>query len=205
MIESQNTLLSKISKIEANGQTALGPALIAALEIAEKGSPGSSVILCTDGLANIGVGQLEPYDETKKEFYAQLGQKAKNKNITVNIITIKGEGCKLEAIGQLAEMTNGNIKIVNPEKLSDDFANVLKDEVVGLNVLVKVMLHKAMKFRNEAPENVKDEGRVLQKIIANATKNTRISFEYDVQSPEELQKLKINLKELKRVPFQAQI
>jgi hypothetical protein len=32
----------------------------------------------------------------------------------VNIITIKGEGCKVEAIGQMAEKTNGNIKIVNP-------------------------------------------------------------------------------------------
>lgn len=62
-----------------------------------------------------------------------------------------------------------------------------------------------MKFRNEAPENIKDEGRILQKIIANATKNTRISFEYDVRSDEDLQKLKIDLRELKKVPFQAQI
>ena len=74
----------------------------------------------------------------------------------MNIITIKGEGCKIEAIGQLAESTNGNIKVVNPEKLSDDFANVLKDEIVGLNVLVKVMLHKAMTFRNEVNDNLKD-------------------------------------------------
>lgn len=74
----------------------------------------------------------------------------------MNIITIKGEGCKIEAIGQLAESTNGNIKVVNPEKLSDDFANVLKDEIVGLNVLVKVMLHKAMTFRNEANDKLKD-------------------------------------------------
>lgn len=54
----------------------------------------------------------------------------------------------MEAIGQLAEKTNGNIKIVNPEKLSEDFANVLKDEVVGLNVSVRVLLHKGMRFRN---------------------------------------------------------
>lgn len=114
IVESYATLLNKISKIEAKGQTALGPALISALEIVQKGSPGSSLILCTDGLANIGVGQLEPYDEEKKKFYAELGLQAKSKNITVNIITIKGEGCKIEAVGQLAELTNGNIKIVNP-------------------------------------------------------------------------------------------
>ena len=39
------------------------------------------------------------------------------------------------------------MKVVNPEKLADDFANVLKDEVVGLNVDVTIQLHKAMNFR----------------------------------------------------------
>jgi hypothetical protein len=65
---------------------------------------------------------------------------------------------------------------VNPEKLSDDFANVLKDEVVGLNVLVRVLVHNGMRFRNEAAENLKEDGCILEKILANATKNTRISF-----------------------------
>ena len=54
----------------------------------------------------------------------------------------------MDIIGQLAQDTNGNIKVVNPEKLKDDFANFLKDEVVGLNVQAKIMLHKAMTFRN---------------------------------------------------------
>ncbi len=58
---------------------------------------------------------------------------------------------------------------------------------MGLNVLVKVLLHKGMRFRNEAPENISKEGCLMQKIIANATKNTRISFEYDVKKDEELQ------------------
>lgn len=42
-------------------------------------------------------------------------------------MTIKGEGCKMEIIGKVAELTNGNMKVINPEKLADDFANVLKD------------------------------------------------------------------------------
>jgi hypothetical protein len=33
----------------------------------------------------------------------------------------------MEVIGKLAEFTHGNMKVVNPEKLSEDFANVLKD------------------------------------------------------------------------------
>ena len=56
--ECYDQLLNKIEKTEAKGQTALGPALVAAIEVASKGSKGSTVVLCTDGLANIGVGAL---------------------------------------------------------------------------------------------------------------------------------------------------
>lgn len=76
---------------------------------------------------------------------------------------------------------------------------------MGINVLVKVMLHKAMTFRNEAEANLKDGGRILERTIANATKNTRISFEYEVKKEEELKSKNIDLNQLKKVPFQAQI
>jgi sRNA-binding carbon storage regulator CsrA len=45
----------------------------------------------------------------------------------VNIVTIKGEGCKLETLSGLATQTNGNVSIVNPENIGDDFSNILKD------------------------------------------------------------------------------
>jgi hypothetical protein len=40
---------------------------------------------------------------------------------------------------------------------------VLKDEVVGLNVSVKVLLHKGMRFRNEDAKNLKEGGSILEK------------------------------------------
>ncbi len=55
-------MITNLYKTEAKGQTALGPALLSAIEVASKGSPGSSVVLCTDGLANIGVGSLDPFE-----------------------------------------------------------------------------------------------------------------------------------------------
>ena len=53
------------------------------------------VILCTDGLANIGIGALDPFDEIQKKFYSDLATVAKEKNITVNLITLKGESAKM--------------------------------------------------------------------------------------------------------------
>ena len=44
--------------LEESGQTALGPALLVSIVVASQ-CPGSKVILCTDGLANIGVGAMD--------------------------------------------------------------------------------------------------------------------------------------------------
>jgi len=52
-------LLDYISKMEPNGPTALGPAALISIAMASQGSKGSSVVICTDGLANIGLGALE--------------------------------------------------------------------------------------------------------------------------------------------------
>lgn len=64
-------------------------------------------------------------------------------------MTIKGEGCKIDVLGQLAEKTNGTVTRVKPEDIGTDFANILKDELVGTSVQLVVRLHRALKFRNE--------------------------------------------------------
>jgi hypothetical protein len=49
--------------LEETGPTALGPALLTSIAMAGEGSPGSSVILCTDGLANVGLGMFDEVDD----------------------------------------------------------------------------------------------------------------------------------------------
>ena len=67
---------SKLFELEENGPTALGPALLSAIVLASQ-RQGSQVILCTDGLANVGLGSFEDA-KTEAEisavetFYEQL-------------------------------------------------------------------------------------------------------------------------------------
>jgi len=51
-------LSKKVSGLEEDGQTTLGPALLLSVQLASQ-APGSKVIMCTDGLANRGVGNLD--------------------------------------------------------------------------------------------------------------------------------------------------
>lgn len=101
-----------MSKLEESGPTALGPALLASVTMAANGKPGSKVIVCTDGLANIGLGQLDDLvtDEDYKqaeEFYEQVGVFAKERGVAISIISIKGENCKLEYLSALAKESGG--------------------------------------------------------------------------------------------------
>ena len=102
------------------------------------------VCLCTDGLANVGLGALDSNDEAaieeSKKFYNELEQLAVASGVLVNVISIKGEECKLEILGKMADATNGNVKRVNPEELSKDFANIFKDDLVATQVKLEIAL-----------------------------------------------------------------
>lgn len=67
------------------------------------------------------------------------------------------------------------------------------------------MLHKALVFRNEDPLILKDNKTMLVKNYANATTQTKMSFEYEVREEEDLKFLEIDIEKLKKVPFQSQI
>lgn len=71
---SYRTLLNRL---EEGGTTALGPALLIAATMAGN-HPGSKVIICTDGKANVGVGRLDEEESMEKEaaFYENIGKDA---------------------------------------------------------------------------------------------------------------------------------
>ena len=53
--QSFKKLKSTVENLHTNGCTALGPGLLASIELAAKGAIGSKVIICTDGEANCGL------------------------------------------------------------------------------------------------------------------------------------------------------
>jgi len=175
--------------------------------LAGKGKPGANVMLCTDGLANKGLGEMETKEgeETSKAFYMQLGEYAKSKGIVVSVITIKGDGCKLESLGKICELTNGKVTRVNPENILEDFANILKDEVLATKVEVKIRLHEALSFRHEKAEFLKDHGSLFNKLLGNVTGKTEVTFEYQTKTEKELENLGIDIGNILELPFQAQI
>lgn len=147
--ESQKPLTDKLMSLEETGPTALGPALATGVAMAAQGATGSQVVLCTDGLANIGIGSFDEVtdeEELKKreEVYERIGEFAKSKGVTVNIVSIVGDECNLDTLSRIAELTGGEVERVDPISLTKNFANILSKPIIASNVIAKVLLHKGL-------------------------------------------------------------
>ena len=72
--------------------------------------------------------------EATEQFYVQIAQFAKSRGVVVSVISIEGTECKLENLGQVAEVTGGNVNKVNPLQLTENFQSVLEKPIIATNV-----------------------------------------------------------------------
>ena len=79
---------------------------------------------------------------------------------------------------QLAEEAGeGEVDILDPMDLTNNFSKLLDNKVIASNVMVKIKLHRLLKFRNENP-NFIDKDETFIRWIGNVTEESLITFEY---------------------------
>lgn len=82
---------------------------------------------------------------------------AKESGVKVSVITIKGEYSKLEYLSPIAD----EVMRVTPEKLGEEFSNILSNPVIATHVRAKIFLQKCMEFRNEDTHSLSNDGSFL--------------------------------------------
>eukprot|EP00736_Rhodelphis_marinus_P006707 Rmarinus@m.3332 len=129
-------LHSAVMELTPRGSTALGPALAVSLGICS-GFTRSEVMLCTDGLANNGVGSMDRGD-SPNSFYSNMSAVAKGQCSSVSVIGIKDAECRMEVLGQLADQTGGTVNIVDPLEMVRQLRNIFQNPIVAEDVRVCV-------------------------------------------------------------------
>lgn len=160
-----DALADEVVYMETNGCTALGPALLAAITIAGR-KRGSQVVLCTDGLANQGIGSLEGLvvkdtDVEKSEvelLYERFGDTAKDMGVTVSVIGIKGAECRMENLGVVADKSGGNVDLVDPQGIN--MSGSIEEPVLATGVNVTVRVVPEFVFENGSSSKSGDVGNV---------------------------------------------
>ena len=91
--QSHHQLEGRVNGLHEMGCTTLGPALYLSVKLAGR-VPGSRVVLCTDGCANEGLGNIVGRSHIRgmmgADFYPFVGEMAKKLGVVVNILTFKG-------------------------------------------------------------------------------------------------------------------
>uniref|UniRef100_A0A674P2R1 Si:dkey-9k7.3 n=1 Tax=Takifugu rubripes TaxID=31033 RepID=A0A674P2R1_TAKRU len=172
--ETCDQLKQAVNDLREQGATSLGPAVLASVAVASR-YPGSKVILCTDGRANIGLGKMEDTPSVSSSidpyFYKRVAQQAVDSGVIISVMTFEGTDCCLADIGRLADSTGGRVNIVSVNTVATEIQLASMDNVLATNVTATLY------FPYERERNHK-----LVREIGNVTSGLEITFQFAVKS-----------------------
>merc|ERR1740138_1496243 len=121
--EVAERLETTVAGLKPCGNTALGPALAVGVGLAS-GRPGSKIVLCTDGMANNGVGAIRNRNQ-EVPFYGDIARRAAEEGTCISVVTMEGEDCSMENLGVCADLTGGRVEIVDLQAISASMGAML--------------------------------------------------------------------------------
>eukprot|EP00347_Sterkiella_histriomuscorum_P005858 403355007 len=207
---SLQNITNLIQNLKPTKGTALGPALLSSVVLAGEGLRGSQVVVCTNGMPNTGLGSFQQINEQgiaeSKRFYQNVGNYAKEKGVTVHLISIKGKECNIESIAPVAEISGGKIERVDPLQMKQNFIEILQKDTLASTVKVTIILHPAFEILNENPKYLNASSSQLKKEFGAVYHDTEFTFQFRLKEFSKMDQLTFNsFINLNKVPFQLQI
>jgi len=206
--KSSNLILSKLFSIKSLGCTALGPGVVTSLSLLKNVKKGSRIFLCTDGLANEGIGSIignedEHTIQKHKLFYEKIGEEAEKKGISINLITFKDEHSDIEILMKMVEKSGGEITRVTPDKIVEQFSGLVESNIIGVDTNLEIIMPNILKFRNENHKKLENFESKYKNAVGNIKSNMIDYFEFKFKKSRFLSDMNLNLNELKKLPIQC--
>ncbi|ELP86654.1 hypothetical protein EIN_092190 [Entamoeba invadens IP1] len=194
--ETKSSIYRAIDGLEEQGSTALGPALLVSSVIAGKQKNGK-VILCTDGMANVGIGILENgIDEDK--LYPRISELAKSYGVVININTLSGCNAGLKDLGECSVATGGEVLVVEPSQIETAFGDAIDKVLIASEVVIGIYLHPAVCIDMEQNSESPSRKNVS---YGNVTDGSIYQFKYALRREEDIKVFG----EIKNFPVQVQV
>jgi hypothetical protein len=114
-------------------------------------------------------------DKADVSFYSKVANLARQKGISISVVTMEGEDCSMENLGTSADITGGSVEIVDPLHLSTKVVTLMNKKTVATGLTCSVLLNEHLNFVNE-------EKGILSKLtreIGNVTDETDLTFSFD--------------------------
>ena len=202
--KSSNFILSRLFSIKSLGSTALGPGIITSLSLLKNVKKGSRIFLCTDGLANEGIGAIKKNEaDENKLFYEKIGEEAEKKGISINLITFKDAHSDIEILMKMVEKSGGEITRVTPDKIVEQFSGLVESNIIGVDTNLEIIMPNILKFRNENNQKLENFESKYKNVIGNIKSNMIDYFEFKFKKSRFLSDMNLNLNNLKKLPIQC--
>jgi actin beta/gamma 1 len=178
IIDVSERLASTVSGLKPSGNTALGPALAVSIGLAS-GRPGSKIVLCTDGMANNGVGAITNRNQVV-EFYGDMGRRAAEEGTCISVITMEGEDCSMENLGTCADLTGGQVEMVDLQALSTKVGAMLSNATVATALQITLIAADGISVPSASSCTRMDGASIYTHNVGTATARTDLTFKLQV-------------------------
>eukprot|EP00930_Biecheleria_cincta_P052686 TRINITY_DN3797_c0_g1_i2.p1 TRINITY_DN3797_c0_g1~~TRINITY_DN3797_c0_g1_i2.p1 ORF type:complete len:1298 (+),score=257.87 TRINITY_DN3797_c0_g1_i2:313-3894(+) len=175
VVNAAERLETTLAGLKPCGNTALGPALAVGVGLASK-RLGSKIVLCTDGMANNGVGAIRDRNAVV-EFYGDIGRRAAEEGTSISVITMEGEDCSMENLGTCADLTGGQVEMVDLQALSSKVGAMLANATLATGLQMTLIAGKGLSF--DASEK-HGSASVLANLVGSVTSRTDLTFKAQV-------------------------
>jgi len=180
--DSIDRLLATVGALRPCGNTALGPALAVSVGLAS-GHPGTRIVLCTDGMANNGVGSIKNGSEVCP-FYSSIACRAAEEGTCISVVTMEGENCSMENLGTCADLTGGQVDMVDLRALAANIGQMLADSIIAYGLEVTVICGSGFMFESDHVVSQHGGSYVTTQKLGNATAKTVASFHLKALAPD---------------------
>merc|ERR1712232_1159805 len=171
-------LMATVANLRPSGNTALGPALSVGVGLAS-GRPGTKIVLCTDGMANNGVGAIQKSKECP--FYADIARRAAEEGTCICVITMEGEDCSMENLGVCADLTGGQVEMVDLEKMSANMGSMPANSIVATSLEMTVIVGGGATIKGHSCRS-NGQACIATQAVGNVTSQTTTTMSLDVSS-----------------------
>jgi len=179
VVDVAERLEGTVAGLRPSGNTALGPALAVSVGIAS-GRPGSKIVLCTDGMANNGVGAIKNKSQAV-EFYGDIGRRAAEEGTCISVITMEGEDCSMENLGTCADLTGGQVEMVDLQALSTKVGAMLANATLATGLQITLIAGSGIFLPAQSTSSEqKGSACVATHTVGTATARTDLTLKLEV-------------------------
>jgi len=88
----------------------------------------------------------------------------------------------LRLLGKLPDITQGDLNMVDPLKVTEEFSNIVDSKILAKDVRVKIFLHKSLQFKKF--EGIVINDFCVEKQIGIAYQDSEFTFEFSFKKYE---------------------